>query len=98
MKGLKDFKCSKWDKISQKFVEWDENFNLYFVVPSDIFNTFPWQTYRTSKSDISNKYPQWIDKITQFALEIKLDRKQNWTLKSNDIYQMDTDTVMESIE
>ncbi len=96
MKGLEDFKYSKWDKIFKSFIEWNENFHLYFVVLTENFETFPWQSYRTKKkNDVSKKYPSWIDEISQYALEIGLDRKQSWTLKNKNSDKMDFDIVIE---
>ncbi|CAG8669724.1 4007_t:CDS:2, partial [Ambispora leptoticha] len=48
------------------------DFNLYFVVPSNIFETFPLQKYKTTKNENCQKIPSWIDNITQYALEINL--------------------------
>ncbi|CAG8580043.1 2290_t:CDS:2, partial [Ambispora leptoticha] len=48
------------------------DFNLYFVVPSNIFETFPLQKYKTTKNEDCQKIPSWIDNITQYALEINL--------------------------
>ncbi|RIA86762.1 hypothetical protein C1645_828796 [Glomus cerebriforme] len=81
VKGLKDFKYSKWDEISNKFIKWDKKFHLYYVVPTDKFETFPWQSYRTKKNYVIKKYPSWIDEIPQYVLEIKLDKKQTESLK-----------------
>ncbi|CAI2174198.1 6219_t:CDS:2, partial [Funneliformis geosporum] len=75
-KGLKVFKRSKWDNSSKKFIEWDESFKLYFVVPSENFETFPWQSYRTKTNNSIKNHPQWIKEIPQYALEIRLDREQ----------------------
>ncbi|CAG8778225.1 31077_t:CDS:2, partial [Racocetra persica] len=48
------------------------DFNLYFVVPPDIFKTFPTQKYKTAKDEDYQKIPRWINNITQYALEINL--------------------------
>ena len=49
------------------------NFNLYFVVLPDIFETFLLQKYKTTKDKDCKKIPGWINKITQYALEINLE-------------------------
>jgi hypothetical protein len=50
--------------------------NLYFVVPSDIFESFPPQKYKTAKGEDYQKIPEWINKITQYALEVNFDSGQ----------------------
>ena len=49
-----------------------KNINLYFVVPPDIFEKFPLQKYKTAKDEECQRIPGWINKITQYALEINL--------------------------
>ena len=48
------------------------NINLYFVVPPDVFEKFSPQKYKTAKGEDCQKIPGWINKITQYALEINL--------------------------
>ncbi|CAG8704734.1 2867_t:CDS:2, partial [Cetraspora pellucida] len=61
----------------RRLLTWREdvnNFNLYFVVPWDIFETFPLQKYKTTKYEDCKRIPKWInEKITQYALEINLE-------------------------
>ncbi|CAG8838073.1 35029_t:CDS:2, partial [Racocetra persica] len=68
IKGLNDL---------NRLLEWIkdvDNINLYFVVPPDIFKTFPLQKYKSAKGEDSKKIPKWIsEKLTQYALEIVLD-------------------------
>ncbi|CAG8661206.1 5202_t:CDS:2, partial [Racocetra fulgida] len=49
-----------------------KDFNLYFVVPPDIFETFHPQRYKTAKGEDCQKIPGWINNITQYVLEINL--------------------------
>ncbi|CAG8635136.1 28065_t:CDS:2, partial [Racocetra persica] len=66
IKGLNDLDCLlAWRKDMN-------NFNLYFVVPPDIFGTFPLQRYKTTKDKDCQKILGWINNITQYALEINL--------------------------
>ncbi|CAG8602124.1 11129_t:CDS:2, partial [Cetraspora pellucida] len=64
-------------KVLEDLLTWindADNTNLYFVVPSNIFETFPLQKYKTIKDKDSKTIPTWINKkITQYALEINLD-------------------------
>ncbi|CAG8443324.1 14649_t:CDS:2 [Cetraspora pellucida] len=68
IKGLNDL---------NRLLEWIkdvDNINLYFVVPPNIFETFPLQKYKSAKGEDSKKIPKWIsEKLTQYALEIDLD-------------------------
>jgi len=66
LKGLNDI---------GRFLTWikdAKNINLYFVVPPDIFEKFPLQKYKTTKDEECQRIPGWINKITQYALEINL--------------------------
>jgi len=66
LKGLNDI---------DRFLAWKKdakNINLYFVVPPDIFKKFPLQKYKTAKDEECQRIPGWINKITQYALEINL--------------------------
>ncbi|CAG8462536.1 5574_t:CDS:2 [Funneliformis caledonium] len=46
--------------------------NVYFVVPSMIFENYPFQDYQTVRGKKMKKLPKWIDNITQYALEIDM--------------------------
>lgn len=41
-------------------------------MPPDIFENFPLQKYKTAKDEECQRIPGWINKITQYALEINL--------------------------
>ncbi|CAG8848706.1 6118_t:CDS:2, partial [Racocetra persica] len=72
-----------------------DNTNLYFVVPSNIFKTFPLQKYKTIKDEDSKTIPTWINKkITQYALEINLDISNKSAKKrSSDAISGDEETT-----
>ncbi|CAG8799827.1 32188_t:CDS:2, partial [Racocetra persica] len=88
IKGLNDLNC---------LLEWRKdvnNFNLYFVVPSDIFKTSPQQKYKTTKDEDCKKIPGWINKITQYALEIDLEINNKGAKKrSSDAISGDEETT-----
>ncbi|CAI2192887.1 19459_t:CDS:2, partial [Funneliformis geosporum] len=57
-------------KLSKKIsTYWDKDIYLYFVVPPEIFYRFPPQKYKNSKNDDHQKFPTWINKLSQYALE-----------------------------
>ncbi|CAI2180450.1 6917_t:CDS:2 [Funneliformis geosporum] len=64
-------KFTALDKI-QKFLDWDKDIYLYFVVPPEIFYRFPPQKYKNSKNDDHQKFPTWINKLSQYALEVPM--------------------------
>ncbi|CAG8597147.1 1130_t:CDS:2, partial [Diversispora eburnea] len=69
IKGLNDLKFSlPWIDVNK--------INLYFVVPSDIFESFSPQKYKTAKGEDYQRIPEWIDKIPQYALELNFDSGQ----------------------
>ncbi|CAG8572241.1 8331_t:CDS:2, partial [Racocetra persica] len=80
--GLKDLDRSlTWKKDSK-------NISMYFVVPPDIFETFPRQKYKIIKDeDYQGGIPEWVSGITQYALEINLgiDNKHAKKRSSNTI-------------
>ncbi|CAJ0644343.1 4612_t:CDS:2 [Entrophospora sp. SA101] len=68
VKGLNDL---------DRFLTWKrdvDNINLYFVVPSDIFEEFSFQKYKTVKDQGYQKIPKWINNINQYALEVAIRR------------------------
>ncbi|CAG8733459.1 7978_t:CDS:2, partial [Funneliformis caledonium] len=70
VKGLNNLK---------RFLGWENDMNnihLYFVVPANIFEEFPFQSYKTVKGQDSQKIPRWINNISQYALEINIDSEQ----------------------
>ncbi|KAF0332866.1 DUF185-domain-containing protein [Gigaspora margarita] len=65
VRGLKDLNRSlTWMK--------NNSINIYFVVPPDIFGSFPLQRYLTTKDEDSQKAQGWSNKITQYALELDM--------------------------
>lgn len=64
---------------------------LYFVVPSDKFDEYPWQSYHTVNNLVSFSHSQWIDKIPQYVLDINLHGStlmSNTTNESNESDEM----------
>ncbi|CAG8596002.1 6195_t:CDS:2 [Funneliformis mosseae] len=63
----------------KRFLGWGNDMNiihLYFVLPPNIFEEFPFQSYKTVKGQDSQKIPRWINNISQYALEINIDSEQ----------------------
>ncbi|CAG8520915.1 6823_t:CDS:10, partial [Cetraspora pellucida] len=82
IKGLNDL--NKWRKDAN-------NFNLYFVVPLNIFETFLLQKYKTTKDEDCKKIPGWINKITQYALEIDFGINKKGDDKNEDSSKKEMD-------
>jgi hypothetical protein len=53
------------------------NPELYFVVPEDRFETFTYQNYQGTDGHVLQQPSVKIQKLKQFALEIKLISKKN---------------------
>ncbi|GBB85883.1 hypothetical protein RclHR1_12330004 [Rhizophagus clarus] len=51
---------------------WNGNIKLYFVVPSDKFDDYPWQSYRGLNNLVSYSHSPWIDDLKQYVLDINL--------------------------
>ena len=63
-------------------------------MPPDIFETFPLQKYKTTKDEDCKKIPGWINKITQYALEIDLEINNKGAKKrSSDAISGDEETT-----
>ncbi|CAJ0887474.1 12735_t:CDS:2 [Entrophospora sp. SA101] len=78
IKGLNDL---------NHFLSWKNDMNeinLYFVMPSDIFEKFLPQKYKTAKDQNCQKIPKWINNITQYALEINVGSGQYDLKRSSD--------------
>ncbi|CAI2166028.1 10118_t:CDS:2 [Funneliformis geosporum] len=65
-------KFNALDKI-KKFLDWDKDIYLYFVVPPEIFSRFPPQKYKNSKDEDRQKFPTLINKLSQYALEVPIN-------------------------
>ncbi|KAF0480809.1 crinkler CRN family protein [Gigaspora margarita] len=93
IKGLNDLNRSlTWVKNAN-------NINIYFVVPSDIFETFPLQKFKTAKDEDSQKIQGWSNRITQYALEIDLGITNKGSKKrSNDKLSGDDENDNTSVD
>jgi hypothetical protein len=40
---------------------WRGDIKLYFVVSSDMFENYPWQSYRGPNNLVSNSHSPWIN-------------------------------------
>ncbi|CAG8540577.1 3895_t:CDS:2 [Funneliformis caledonium] len=45
---------------------------LYFVVPSDKFDVYPWQSYRGPNNLVSSSHLPWINDLKQYVLDINV--------------------------
>ncbi|CAG8841650.1 34019_t:CDS:2, partial [Gigaspora margarita] len=78
LKGLKDV---------NRFLPWRKeikNIDMFFVVPPEIFETFPQQKFKTAKDEnYRGGIPEWANGITQYALEINLGIKKQQRSEEN---------------
>ncbi|GBC03489.1 hypothetical protein RclHR1_05140023 [Rhizophagus clarus] len=59
--------------------------NVYFVVPSMIFKSYPFQDYQTVRGKKMKKLPKWIDNITQYALEIDMQGSEQCKRRADSV-------------
>ncbi|CAJ0763256.1 15027_t:CDS:2 [Entrophospora sp. SA101] len=88
IKGLNDL---------NHFLSWKNDMNeinLYFVMPSDIFEKFLPQKYKTAKDQNCQKIPKWINNITQYALEINVGSGQYDLKRSSDTMLGDNEIML----
>jgi hypothetical protein len=52
-----------------------KNISLYFIVPDDNFETFPYQNYQTEQGNVSQRVPKAIGNIEQWVLGVQLKKK-----------------------
>ena len=56
---------------------WNGDIKLYFVVPSDKFDDYPWQSYRGPNNLVSSSHSPWINNLKQYILDIDVHEFYN---------------------
>ena len=51
---------------------WNGDIKLYFVVPSEKFDAYPWQSYRGPNNIVSVNHSLWINDLKQYVLDINV--------------------------
>jgi hypothetical protein len=51
-----------------------ENIVLYFVIPEENFETFPFQSYHNAEGKVSRKIPKSVETLQQWVLGVPLGR------------------------
>jgi hypothetical protein len=52
-----------------------KNISLYFIVPDDNFETFPFQNYQNEQGNVSQKVPKALGMVEQWVLGVQLKKE-----------------------